>query len=336
MPQLRIPGEPSSTGRLAGWGQACLAALKRGQRWAGLSRVRRAITIILSAVALFGLAAVVYDNWDMLRTFDWQIRYKPLLLTYPLYSLALALAILGWGWILRALGSTVSWGEHVRVYCVSNLARRLPGVLWYVVGRVVLYDPEKTSKGAISFGSALELILTALAGLLVSALAWPDALGSVIHPVWILAAVGCCLVMLHPRVLEFVWQRLGRGSPHGGVQKPGYGQMLGWLLLYAAVWVAGGVVLFELIATLYPAPSSWLLSAIGAWSLSGMVAVLAAVLPVGFGLRELTLGLLLADFMPDGLAIVVAILTRLLLTAYELFWVLLIHARERISPLILK
>lgn len=336
MPPVRLPDKLSAQATLARWAQACLAALRRSQQWARRASVRRVIAVALSAVAMLGLAAIVYDNWGTLRVFDWQIRFGPLLLTYPVYSLALALAILGWGGILRALGSSGSWGEHVRVYCVSNLARRLPGVLWYVVGRVVLYDPAKTSQGAISFGSALELVLTALAGLLVSAAAWPRALGSVIHPLWVLTAVVCCLVVLHPRVLTGIWRWLGRGSPDGGLQKPHYAQMLAWLLLYAAVWVAGGVVLFGLIATLYPAPLSWLPATIGAWSLSGMIAVVTAVLPVGFGLRELTLGLLLAGFMPEGLAIVVAILTRLLLTVYELLWVLLIHAWDRIARLILK
>ena len=84
--------------------------------------------------------------------------------------------------------------------------------------------------------------------------------------------------------------------------------------------------MYLLIGAIYPVSFAQLPSTIGAWSLSGMVSVVAAFLPVGLGLRELALGLLLSSFLPDGLGIVVAVITRLLFTLYEVLWALLAQA----------
>ena len=123
-------------GREQETGPPTLQYLHRAQRslrswmhWINHPWVRRGIAILLSAVAVVSLGAVLYGNWDRLRTFDWQLRPLPLLLSFAAYFIALALAILGWGRILKALGSSASWAEHSRVYCVTNLARRLPGRL---------------------------------------------------------------------------------------------------------------------------------------------------------------------------------------------------------------
>ena len=63
-------------------------------------------------------------------------------------------------------------------------------------------------------------------------------------------------------------------------------------------------------------------------TVKGVVSVVMAILPVGLGFRELALGLLLTSFLPDGIAILIAILARLLLTLYELIWVLIVTPRK--------
>jgi uncharacterized membrane protein YbhN (UPF0104 family) len=307
------------------------------RRWMAHPWLRRGLTIALTLVAIFSFAALLYANWPTLRAFDWQIRPVPLLFSFLAYSLALALAILAWGKIMTAVGARIPWGEHIRVYCITNLARRLPGILWFVVGRVILYDQEKASKTAISVASALELVLMGLSCLMIGILAWPSMVREHLDPAWIVVGVVLSLVVVHPRVLRLPLHWLGDKSVHDAQTELHYGRVLSWLFLYGCVWLAGGLVLFFLIETLYPLPIERLPQVIGAWSLSGLVAVLAAVLPVGLGLRELALSLLLANILPEGIAVVVAILTRLLLTLYELIWVLLVHRKwAAIAPLIRK
>ncbi|MGD9376359.1 MAG: hypothetical protein PVJ23_11300, partial [Anaerolineae bacterium] len=292
MSQIENSEDPTPDGQTA-HGRARLTLLwQRIRRWVAHPWLRRGLTIALTLVAIVSFAALLYANWPTLRSFDWQIRPLPLIFSFLAYSLALALSILVWGKIMAAVGTRIPWREHIRVYCVSNLARRLPGVLWYVVGRFILYDQEKASKTAISVASALELVLLGLSCLVVGILAWPSMVREHIDPVWIVLGVVLSLVVVHPRVLRLPLQWLGDQSAHSARTELHYGRVLSWLFLYACVWLVGGLVLFGLIETLYPLPLDRLPQVIGAWSLSGLVAVLAAVLPVGLGLRELALSLL--------------------------------------------
>lgn len=312
------------------WWARLRRLLRHSLRWAADSRVRRAITVALTLVAIASMAALLHANWDTLRAFEWHIRPIPLLLSFLAYSITVAFAILAWGGIMISLGTSVPWREHIRIYCVSNLARRLPGVLWHVVGRIALYDHEKAGPAAISVGSALELVLMTLSGLALALMTWPTVAAERVLPAWIVGGLVLGLTLIHPRVLNVPlrWVRASEEAvPRSRLR---YRQVLGWLFLYGGSWLAGGIVVYAVIAAIYPLSLTQLLPTIGAWSLSGMVSMIAAFLPVGLGLRELALGLLLSSFLPDGLGIVVAIILRLLLTLYEVVWVLLAQAYSKV------
>jgi hypothetical protein len=201
---------------------------------------------------------------------------------------------------------------------VSNLARRLPGVLWHVTGRLLLYQECQASSAVVSVASALELVLTGLSALLVGLLTWPGAERFSVLRGWAGAACALGLAAAHPRVLNWLLRKLGADASTRPPLR--FRQVLAWLALYGLVWVIGGIVLYAVVATTYDLPITLMSRVVGAWSLSGIVSVLTAVLPVGMGLRELTLSLLLAQFVPQGVAVVGAIAARLLLTFYELIW----------------
>ena len=292
--------------------------LRRSLQLSAHPLVRRGIAIVLTLFVAATMGALLYANRDTLRTLEWRIRPIPLLLSFLAYGLALTLAILAWGRMMSALGATISWRDHIRVYCVTNLARRLPGLLWYVVGRVALYDQDKASPAIVSFASALELVLIAIAALAIGVTAGPGMVSEHIHPLWVAAGVALCLAGIHPRDLRIPLRWLRPQNDNERETLLRYRQVLGWLLLYGASWLAGGIMLFAMIQAVYPIPLDRLPQTIAAWCLSGLLSVVVALLPVGFGLRELTLGLLLASFLPSGLAIVIALMTRLLLTLYDL------------------
>jgi len=320
---MRTGNEQRAPSHLRRFWSSARCQLRRGVHLTAHPGVRRAITVALTLVAVASMVALLRANWDTLRAFEWHIRPIPLLLSFLAYSLALAFAILAWGGIMISLGTSVPWREHIRIYCVSNLARRLPGVLWHVVGRIALYDHEKAAPAAISVGSALELVLMTLSGIALALMTWPTMAAERVLPVWIVGGLLLGLTLIHPRVLGVPLQWVRASEETLPRPRLRYRQVLGWLFLYGGSWLAGGIVVYAVIIAIYPLSLTQLLPTIGAWSLSGMVSVVAAFLPVGLGLRELALGLLLSSFLPDGLGIVVAIIIRLLLTLYEVLWVLL-------------
>jgi hypothetical protein len=182
----------------------------------------------------------------------------------------------------------------------------------YIAGRLVLYD-ERTTKTTISFASALELSLVALAGITIGAVFRPN---SILNLDWWVGipAITLGLTIVHPRVLKPLLSFL----KVPGIYELRYIHTIVWLLSYFLVWIVGGVALYLMIISFFPLNISGLPTVIGAWCISGSVALLMVFLPVGLGLRELTLGLLLSSILPPAISAVIAILSRILFTIFEI------------------
>jgi hypothetical protein len=95
------------------------------------------------------------------------------------------------------------------------------------------------------------------------------------------------------------------------------------LVVYTAIWLTGGVILFFLIRSLYPIDWALLPLIVQSWVFSGLVSYLVFFLPIGFGIRELTLAALLSLVIPLSVAVVIVILARIWVMANEVLWALI-------------
>jgi hypothetical protein len=219
-----------------------------------------------------------------------------------------------WGNIMRALGSRLALVEHVHVYATTYLSRYLPGTIWYVVGRSAFYRMEGETARAATVGSAIELLLSTIAGALVAltlGLMTATQTPTATLPVLVLA-IGCGALLLHPRVLAWLVQRL-RLPP---VPPLPLRSLSKWLLVDLFAWFVGGVIFWLIANEVAGVPLDAFAYTTFAWSLMGTLAVLVFFLPSNFGLTEVGLSLLLSPLMPSSLAVVVAVLTRVLLTLF--------------------
>jgi hypothetical protein len=247
-------------------------------QWSRRTWVRWLVTAIVSLSVLFGIGAVLHANRQLLAEFEWQVHWAPLVSSFFIYSLALALAVLAWGLILNKVGGRVDWARHARIYCLTNLARRVPGVLWYVVGRVATYEQLGVSKGAVTLGSGLEVALVVLSGLIVSLATSPILVTTYLgSPLWLPFGFMAGLGALHPAVIRVALRRVGGGAALG--EQLHYRDILVWMAVYSGVWLLGGLCLYSLIAGIYPIPGSLMPAVIGAWALSGALSTLGMFLP---------------------------------------------------------
>ncbi len=79
--------------------------------------------------------------------------------------------------------------------------------------------------------------------------------------------------------------------------------VIGWLLYAVSTWYFA--------RALYPVPLDGLWQCLFALTVGGVVSLLVIVVPVGLGVREATMSLLLVGLLPLSLAVVVSIVTRL-------------------------
>jgi uncharacterized membrane protein YbhN (UPF0104 family) len=284
---------------------------------------RREVQVLLGSivtiVSLASLGYILIKNWDTLSTYQWRIDYRPIAVSFAVYSLDLFVVVWGWTLIIGRLAGAWDFRTNLKYYCYSGVVRRIPGGPWDIVGRVYLYERTGVRKLVTSAAGILEWWLIVLSGVLTYLVSLgagsPASLRNVLA---IVALFLLGMILVQPSLIARVLNRLGHHD--AGFGSVPFLYIVTWLLLYGVVWLIGGATLYCVIRSLHDLPLQAFPGLVGAWALSGVVAFLGNISPGGLGVKEVTLTLLLQSYMPASLAVVIAVLMRLITTLYELIW----------------
>lgn len=272
-----------------------------------------------------------YNLWDLLK----QIGWSTIAILFLIYFVALALAVWAWGNMMNRITTPLPWRTHWYIYTITNVTQRLPGSLWHVAGRTVLYNQRGIARRAVALVSGLQIALIMMSGALVSLFLWPTIANHFDGP-WqgVLPLVGGTLlgavILLHPAS----WRRVrqisgGEGDGGDGVQPFSSKDGLVWLLAYGVIWLLGGLNVVFLANALYPLPLSVWPAIIAAWVFSSLLGLLIMILPSGLGVTELSLTLLLSFYMPTPLAGLLSIASRFVFTLFELLFAVILWVGYR-------
>lgn len=297
-----------------------------------LSQILLAVgTLAFSCVVL---GVLLYRERALLLQFEWH--FNPLLIgiAFLVFFAGLVIATLTWASLMARMGSRLSYATHVDYYCLSQLAKRLPGTLWYLAGRTYLYKQSGESLRLVTFASSIELFITILAGSLTSlvfagySLAEQTAL-----PLWgWLGLSGMGLLFLHPAPLHYLLRKFKIVD----TPRLHYRHLLGWVACYCLIWISGGTVFFLVSNSVIAIPLSQLAYFIGSWSLVGTLSILVFFLPSNLGFTEVGLSLLLANVIPSSLAVIIAVANRIFLLICELVGIPLLILLTRCFTRIIK
>jgi hypothetical protein len=270
------------------------------------------------------------NNLDTLLAARDNLRIWPILLTVPVFFLGELLSSIAWARIMNDLTTPLPALRHQLIFVVTHAARRIPGTVWHVIGRVAWYERLGISKAVSVLANVLEMVLMIWSGLILSVLLLPFISQARQFSAWqFIAGIVLSGLVLHPRVLHFILARFGQGEQ---AKKLPYTRVLGWLGYFLLIWLIGGSILYLLINAIYPVPITVLPLCIGAWAITGVAATIVLVLPSGLGLSEATLSLLLSTQVPSSIAVTAAILMRVILTVLEfLFAGIVLGFRERLG-----
>ncbi|MBC8163218.1 MAG: flippase-like domain-containing protein [Roseiflexaceae bacterium] len=278
--------------------------------------------LLVSGLALFALYAMFRSGGESLDLQALLARISPqvLLLTSLTYALAMLLSVIGWGWMMGSLGGVWSWGEHAKIYCITTFTRRLPGAIWYMLGRVVLYERIGVKKGLTLLVGGLELGILIASGMLLALVTWPFLMRQTQSPLWFVAGLIGCAALLNPPVLRALIRRISRQHAAANIS---YRLLLGWLLLYTVIWCGNGIILYLLADAVHPLGGGELPAVLGIAAATGVIAFVFSFVPFGLGVQELTISVLLSPLIGGPEAVVVALLIRGILTLNEFGWALL-------------
>jgi len=307
-------------------------------RW--LRIAGRVLGVALVALSLFYLGINLLRGLEQVPVRSLRPSVGPLVASLGLTVLCVALG--GWNWrlLLMALGYQVPLRRCVAIQATSNLAKYVPGYAWQLLGKGYLTRREGVPTAAAAYAVLLEMGVLWLTGVALALVAWPAGLElpviGVLGRATQLAAAGVAwaLVALLPLIARWLgstgWRWLAPVPRPAALWKALGVQVASWLLF--------GVAFGCLVGAFQPLkPTDWALSVFSLVA-SFVVSLVAVFVPAGLGVREGVMAATLGARLAGGLPVVVALLSRVVLTASELaawalarLWLLLARDKGSIT-----
>ena len=300
--------------------------------WQSLKNIlqQKVVQQILSVfIILFSGAFIAYaviSNWNEIRTQHWEIDFRYILLATFLYPAGMLPTAAAWHKLVQALGIRESFRTNLRIYSLSSLPRHIPGFVWFVTSRTLLYQERGIPTAVTIAATVAETGLLALTGFIIAISLLIFGLDSlsgfpairIVSPLAVFFLI--LLVASTPKLNKLLHTFLSRKN----IEKiPQLDQRdLVWSLAWMFVaWSGGGLLLFILGRAIVPVQWSLLPALIGMWGAAGAVSLSIGIGIQGLGIREVTLGALLSTVFPPLVAIILAVAFRLVLTIGEFLWV---------------
>jgi glycosyltransferase 2 family protein len=304
---------------------------------------------VKQVLRLLILALVTWGIWKTVRRaqgelaqheFAWdQVDLRWLCLAAALYVAGLVPCWIFWHRTLCAMGQRPRWRESLRAHWIGHLGKYIPGKAMVVVLRTGLVYSDRVSRTVAATSVFIETLTMMAVGAFVAAvcLLWTSERGSL---TWVALAmmVGSGSPTIPPvfrRVVRML--QVHRANPQIDEALAGVDYRLmafGWLIIGVG-WVAMGLSLW---ATLEAMPGAALslrtLPLLTATVGLAMVAGFISLIPGGLGVRDWLLMTLLAPTCGPTVALVSAVLLRVVWLLSEvvisaILYVDVLYARRR-------
>jgi|YelNatPaOPRAMG01_1025707.scaffolds.fasta_scaffold42990_2 hypothetical protein len=258
------------------------------------------------------------------------VHFSPLflLLSFLCQLLSVLLAAYLWGDIIHAFGSTSSYVFNLEAFCTSTLARKLPGTIWYAIGRIIIYKRAGQPRLAILFGILAESAILSLAGLttgMFGLLTGPVPLkwmNSNFLRYFIILIVIISIIMI-PYIIRWVtskFQKLNANEQIVNSIVLNHFLAFRWLFFGITILLLGAGVVFFLIKSIdyrLAVPFNLIL---GSWGMAVAFGPIGMWLPADIGVKDGLLFLVLSPIITAPIAALVSISWRIWVSVLEIIF----------------
>ena len=282
----------------------------------------RQVALALLLLAGLSLAVVsLADQWGEVREGARELSLPLVAAAGLAVILSLTLSLLSWRSMLVGLGSPVPVAGAARIFFVGQLGKYIPGSVWPVLAQMELGANYGLPRAAVAMTALLTMAAAVPVTLLLGLLTIPALLAADASAyLWLFLVLPGAVVVLSPPVINPLLTLALRL-----VRRPPLPQRLtAGTVLRVGAYAAGANLLFGLQAWLLAidlgaAGPEVLPLAIGAFALANVAGLLALPAPAGAGVREAVLVASLSPVLPLGQALVLALVSRVLLTLGDVF-----------------
>lgn len=302
---------------------------RRALRW--LERIAALIVIVFLGVYLA-------RNGSEVAAHPWRIEWELLALATTCVLAAYSAFVLSWRRILGRFGGPLGALDAHRIWYIGNLGRYVPGKLLQLAGTAYLARAKGVSPVLTVSASLTSQAFVLCAALVLAALTLPElgveAAGlGVLWPVGLAVAAVLLLVVLTPALdlaYRLALRLLGRSEYFETLPASEKVVLLAANLI---AWLAFGTGFWLFVRAVAPIEADTFVPMLGISAAGYAGGYLAVFVPGGLGVREGIYALLLAAYVPPSMAVAIAILCRVWLTACELLPVTAFLARYGMTDL---
>lgn len=273
--------------------------------------------IILLVAYFFGKQ--VYHSIDGLKGFEWNLSIAYVLLALLFFILHLALSVVQYWLALREMGYYPNIKSVAKARTIADLCAYVPGKVLTLLARIKYLKHELRISG-IAASTAVEAVMMVVSAsiLFLLALLWgKNMLGSYAYLVYI--AVPLCIIAIHPKIMSFLLNLFLKiiGKEPVNIELS-LKSIVKLTAFYVFPWILIGIAVFFVISSIYALSFGMVPEITLAYAIAWVVGFLAFFVPSGLGVREGVLGYALSFLMPSHIAIISALISRLLLMAAQL------------------
>jgi uncharacterized membrane protein YbhN (UPF0104 family) len=236
-------------------------------------------------------------------------------------SLAMTLIGVNWLLILRHAGAAAPWRRGMAWFFVGQLGKYVPGGIWPIVGQAELAHRGATPRGAAYSSTAMSMVATFLGAATVAAItglltptdhrALAVAMGALLALLFVAVASPSARRALARLAQRFTTRELRLPEPR-------------WFALLVArhvpVWLAfAGMNIFAAVALGVDLDRPLLIELVFVTCISWMAGFVVVGVPGGIGVRETIFISMTTATLGADIAVSVAVLSRVLSIAVDLF-----------------
>lgn len=298
----------------------------RAPRWLNL--------LILLVIAGF-LVRTLVSGWDQLREEDWQLNIVRLVgasMTMLVYFAGQGLL---WSWSVRQLGENLTYRSGLEIFITSQLAKYVPGGVWSFANVALNARQAGLSSTIMVFMFVVNMILVvwsaSLCALPVLPTVLPD-LPATTHQLLIAAILVASLTggpLVLRRVLKLLANRQHLKLHLARLTT--YPRVIFMLAASLLLHVLNCVSFFLYVSSLIDVPAGKEILVGSAWSAAWVMGFIVLFMPSGLGVREVSLVFLLGSVISPSITTAISLGHRVLLTAIDLFLLLLVAINHGIK-----
>ncbi|HII14810.1 MAG TPA: hypothetical protein HA362_00695 [Nanoarchaeota archaeon] len=283
-----------------------------------------ALNIIISLAIISFLVQRLIKSYSQISDYPVSINYAFLFIAVILGIVGFTMFGISWIGAVSICGNKLELKQGMLSWFRSQMIKYLPGTIWMFISRV--YDCQKCGieKKTAILSIYMECILLGLSALILSIALNYRIIGQYVPVAVLIPIFMASLLLIHPAVLNKILSIFKKKGIQ--IKTYSYRRLLGLLIFYIISWAPLGMGFALLVNSITPIPFSDYPYVAGAFILSWVLGFISIFSPGGIGVREGAIAIILAQILPEPIAIIAAFGSRIWWIIIEvssfIFWYL--------------